>query len=91
MPKLSSFPSQIAYYCSNPIPQIFLGNIGSNEARFTRYYCNKREKEYTGCPIITYENPNGKLGENVTLIEKGEYRCRSCNNLIALYHKFNNK
>jgi hypothetical protein len=35
--------------------------------------------------IITYENPNEKLGENVTLIEEGEYRCRQCNNLIALY------
>jgi hypothetical protein len=40
--------------------------------------------------VITYENPNEKLGENVTLIEKGEYRCGECNNLIALYRKFNN-
>jgi hypothetical protein len=73
------------------VPQIFLGNIGRlNEARFTRYYCNKCKKEYTGCPAITYENPNEKLGENVTLIEEGEYRCKVCNNLIALYRKFNN-
>jgi predicted SprT family Zn-dependent metalloprotease len=48
------------------------------------------QKGYTGCPIITYKNPNDRLGENVTLIEKGEYRCRSCNSLIALYRKFNN-
>jgi hypothetical protein len=73
------------------VPHLFLGNVGRlNEARFTRYYCNKCKKEYTGCPVITYENPNEKLSENVTLIEKGEYRCRSCNNLIALYRKFNN-
>jgi hypothetical protein len=73
------------------VPQIFLGNIGIlNEARFSRYYCNKCEKEYTGCPVITYENPNEKLSESVILIEEGEYRCRSCNNLIALYRKFNN-
>ena len=73
------------------VPQIFLGNIGRlNEARFTRYYCNKCKKEYTGCPAITYENPNEKLGENVTLIEEGEYRCKVCNNLIALYRKFDN-
>ena len=27
------------------VPQIFLGNIGRlNEARFTRYYCNKCKK-----------------------------------------------
>ena len=73
------------------VPQIFLGNIGRlNEARFTRYYCNNCKKEYTGCPAITYENPNERLGENVMLIEEGEYRCKSCNNLIALYRKFNN-
>ena len=73
------------------VPQIFLGNIGRlSEARFTRYYCNKCKKEYTGFPVITYENPNEKLSENVTLIEEGEYRCRACNNLIALYRKFDN-
>jgi hypothetical protein len=73
------------------VPQIFLGNIGRlNEARFSRYYCNKCEKEYTGCPVITYENPNEKLSESVILVEEGEYRCGSCNNLIALYRKFNN-
>jgi hypothetical protein len=74
------------------VPQIFLGNIGRlNEDKFTRYYCNNCKKEYTGCPTITYENPNERLGENVTLIEEGEYRCKSCNNLIALYRKFDNK
>ena len=73
------------------VPQIFLGNIGRlNENRFTRYYCNKCENEYNGCPTISYENPDEKLGENITLIEEGEYRCRECNNLIALYRKFSN-
>jgi len=32
----------------------------------------------------------GQLDENVTLIEEGEYRCRSCNNLIAIYRNFIN-
>lgn len=73
------------------VHQIFLGNIGRlNESKFTKYYCNKCEKEFTGCPKITYENPNEKLSESVILIEEGEYRCKSCNNLIALYRKFNN-
>jgi uncharacterized protein with PIN domain len=48
------------------------------------------QKEYTGCPLITYENPNEKLSESVTLIEEEEYRCKVCNNLIAIYRKFNN-
>jgi hypothetical protein len=72
------------------VPQIFLGNVGRlNEDRFSKYYCKRCEKEYPGCPVIRYENPNEELGEGIILIEKGEYRCRTCNNLIALYRKFN--
>jgi DNA-directed RNA polymerase subunit RPC12/RpoP len=72
------------------VPQIFLSNVGRlNEDRFTKYYCNKCGKEYAGSPAITYENPNEELGQDVILIEKGEYRCRTCNNIIALYRKFN--
>jgi hypothetical protein len=53
------------------VPQISLGNMGRlNETRFTRYYCNKCKIEYNGCPVITYENPNESLGENVMSIEK---------------------
>jgi hypothetical protein len=48
------------------------------------------KKEYIGSPVITYENPNEKLGESVILIEEEEYRCEECNNLIALCRKFNN-
>ena len=72
------------------VPQIFLGNVGRlNEDRFSKYYCKRCEKEYPGCPVIRYENPNEELGEGIILIENGEYRCRTCNNLIALYRKFN--
>ena len=73
------------------VPHLFIANIGRlDKNRFLRYYCNKCENEYNGCPTISYENPDEKLGENITLIEEGEYRCRECNNLIALYRKFNN-
>ena len=72
------------------VPQIFLGNIGRlNEDRFLRYFCNKCGKEFPGCPLIRYENPNEVLGEGVILIEEGEYKCRACNNAIAHYRKFN--
>jgi hypothetical protein len=74
------------------VPQIFLGNVGKlNEDRFSKNYCKRCEKEYHGSPILNYENPNEELGEGVILIEKGEYRCRICNNLIALYRKLINK
>ena len=51
------------------VPQIFLGNVGRlNEDRFTKYYCNRCAKEYSGSPVISYE---------------------TCNNIIALYRRFN--
>ena len=72
------------------VPHTFLGIVGRlNEDRFTKYYCNKCTKEYPSSPAITYENPNEELGEDVILIEKGEYKCKMCNNIIALYRRFN--
>jgi len=72
------------------VRQIFLGNVGRlNEDKFSKYYCKRYEKEYHGSPVISYESPNEVLGEGIILIEKGEYRCRTCNNVIALYRKFN--
>ena len=72
------------------VPQIFLSNVGRlSEDRFIKYHCNKCAKEYSGSPAISYENPNEQLGENVMLIEKGDYRCRTCNNILAIYRKFN--
>jgi late competence protein required for DNA uptake (superfamily II DNA/RNA helicase) len=38
--------------------------------------------------LLTYEVPNEEVAENVILIEKGEYKCRNCNNTIAQYRKF---
>jgi hypothetical protein len=72
------------------VPQIFLANVDRlNEDRFSGYFCNKCGRAYSGCPQIRYENPNEELGEGVILIEKGEYMCRICNNILALYRKFN--
>lgn len=71
-------------------PELFLAGIGRLEDnRFKKYYCNKCEKEYQGGPNIEFENPNEDLGENIILIEKGEYKCKTCNYVIAQYRKFN--
>jgi sporulation protein YlmC with PRC-barrel domain/DNA-directed RNA polymerase subunit RPC12/RpoP len=71
-------------------PELFLAGIGRlAEERFLKYFCNKCEKEYEGSPVINYENPNEELGEGVTLVEKGEYKCTTCDNTIAQYRKFN--
>jgi len=70
-------------------PELFLAGIGRlEEDRFVKHYCNKCEKVYEGSPALVFENPNEELGEGVTLIEKGEYKCRICNATIAQYRKF---
>lgn len=71
-------------------PELFLAGIGRLETdRFVKYYCNKCEKDYQGAPNIQFENPNEDLGENIILIEKGEYKCKLCDYTIAQYRKFN--
>ena len=70
-------------------PELFLAGIGRlDEDRFVKYHCNKCEKEYDGAPVVHYENPNEELGEGVMLIEKGEYKCKTCSSTIAQYRKF---
>ncbi len=70
-------------------PELFLAGIGRlEEDRFVKHYCNKCEKVYEGSPALVFENPNEELGEGVTLIEKGEYKCKTCNATIAQYRKF---
>jgi len=70
-------------------PELFLAGIGRlDEERFVKYYCNKCEKQYEGSPAVVFDNPNEELGEGVTLLEKGEYKCKTCNATIAQYRKF---
>jgi sporulation protein YlmC with PRC-barrel domain len=70
-------------------PELFLAGIGRlEEDRFVKHYCNKCEKQYEGSPAVVFDNPNEELGEGVTLIEKGEYKCKTCNATIAQYRKF---
>jgi hypothetical protein len=39
--------------------------------------------------LIRYENINEELpGEGIIISEVGEYRCKECNNIIAIYRKF---
>ena len=70
-------------------PELFLAGIGRmEEDRFVKYFCNKCEKEYEGSPSIVYDTPNEELGEGVTLVEKGEYKCKTCSATIAQYRRF---
>lgn len=70
-------------------PDLFLAGVGRlSDDRFSKYYCNKCEKEFPGCPRIDYETPDEDLGEGIRLLETGEYKCAGCNNTISQYRKF---
>lgn len=70
-------------------PELFLAGIGRLPSeRFVKYHCNKCDKDFEGSPAIRYDNPNEDLGEDVILVEKGEYKCHACNTIIAQYRKF---
>ena len=86
---LAKLTEQEELRASLGVPQIFLANVERlNEDRISKYFCKKCGKEYPGSPLISYDNTNEEIGEGVILIEKGEYKCRICNNIIALYRKF---
>ena len=72
------------------VPHLFLGNVGRlSYDRILRYFCNKCRQEHSGPPTINYENPGEELpGEGLILVEKGQYLCRVCNGIIAIYCKF---
>ena len=84
---LAKLTEQEELRASLGVPQIFLANI--DRLNEDRYFCNKCDREYTGCPKIVYENPNEELGEGSIPIERGEYLCKLCNKIIAIYRKFN--
>ena len=73
-------------------PELFIAGIGRlPKDRILKYYCNKCEKDYPTSPDLNYENPNEDVGEGVVLIEKGEYKCSVCNEVLSQYRKFNNE
>jgi sporulation protein YlmC with PRC-barrel domain len=70
-------------------PDLFLAPIGRlDPSLITKYSCNTCEKEFDGSPKIDYENPNEEVAENLTLIERGQYKCQTCDSIIAEYREF---
>lgn len=69
-------------------PDLFLAPIGRlDPASISKYHCNTCEKDFEGSPKIEYQNPNEQVAENLTLLERGQYKCQ-CSAPIAEYRKF---
>jgi len=70
-------------------PDLFLAPIGRIDTdKISKYYCNTCEKEYEDYPKIDYENPNEEVAENLILLEKGQYICKTCGSVLAEYREF---
>jgi len=70
-------------------PDLFLAPIGRLDTEMiSKHFCNTCEKEFEGSPKIEFENPNEVVAENLTLVERGQYICNSCNSSIAEYREF---
>ena len=70
-------------------PDLFLAPIGRLDTEMiSKHFCNTCEKEFEGPPKIEFENPNEVVAENLTLVERGQYICNSCNSSIAEYREF---
>lgn len=41
------------------------------------------QREYSGSPRINYESLIETMGEGIILIEKGEYTCKTCTNILS--------
>ena len=70
-------------------PDLFLAPIGRiNKKNISKYYCNICEKNYEGCPNIEFSNPNERVADNLSLVEKGQYICIKCKSVLAEYREF---
>ena len=58
--------------------------------RFSKILLQQMQKRiFWLTSVINYENPNEELpGEGLILVENGEYLCRECNNVMAIYRIF---
>ncbi len=71
------------------VGELFLAPVGRlNKDAISKYFCNNCGKEFDSPPEIKFENPNEKVQEDMTLVEKGEYVCTSCNSTIGEYREF---
>lgn len=71
------------------VGELFLAPVGRiNEDGISKYFCSNCDKEFDSPPKVEFENPDEKVQENMTLVEKGKYVCKSCNSVIGEYREF---
>ena len=72
------------------VGKLFLAPIGKLDTeKMLKHYCNNCQKEFSGPPKIHLEtNTREKVADNLTLIERGQYKCHQCDTIIGEYRVF---
>ena len=69
---------------------LFLASADKLDTKqMSKYYCNTCEKEFeTPAQIHIEEQGNEQVSDNLTLIERGQYKCNQCGSIIGEYRVF---
>lgn len=72
------------------VGRLFLAPIGKLESNIMYdYFCKMCKKEFSNPPTTQIEEkPNEKVSEDLILVERGQYKCQSCDGIIGEYRVF---
>jgi len=72
------------------VGKLFLAPIGKLEReKMLRHYCKNCETEFNNPPKIHLEeNANEEVADNLVLVERGQYTCEKCSEIIGEYRVF---
>lgn len=71
------------------VGELFLAPLGRiDKSLISNYFCKNCNKEFDSPPEIEFENPQEKVQEGMTLVEKGRYVCKDCKSTIGEYREF---
>ncbi len=69
--------------------ELFIGALGRiDDARIISYHCNNCGRDFNQAPRIARKSVNELVEDGYVLIEQGEYICKGCNAIIAIYKVF---
>jgi hypothetical protein len=69
--------------------ELFIGALGRiDDARIISYHCNNCSRDFNNAPRVVRKSVNELVAEGHVLIEQGEYICKECNAIIAIYKVF---
>ncbi|HSA77020.1 MAG TPA: hypothetical protein VLE02_05705 [Nitrosarchaeum sp.] len=75
------------------VGKLFLAPIGKlEEQKMSKHYCKNCEKEFDSSPKIHLEESTSEqVSDNLILVERGQYTCQQCGNIIGEYRVFQKK